>query len=109
MFLFKSGLKLIMRYASKIFRSKKPLHSSKIFAVKVLLQAAVSACKSLKCEAIAELHKKALLSDISNSAMAAHFKLILLTLNSFVDIFQNNFIDSKNNVQAFKSFNDKCD
>ena len=54
-FLLKSGLQLIMWYASKIFRSKKPLHLSKIFTVKVLLQAAVSACKSLKCAAIAEL------------------------------------------------------
>ena len=55
MFLFKSGLKLIMWYASKIFRSKKPLHLSKVFTVKALLQAAVSACKSLKCAAITEL------------------------------------------------------
>ena len=31
----------------------------------------------------------------------------LLNPNSFVDIFQNNFINSKNNAQAFKSFNDK--
>ena len=31
----------------------------------------------------------------------------LLSPNSFVDIFQNNFIDSENNAQAFKSFNDK--
>ena len=31
----------------------------------------------------------------------------LLNPNSFFDIFQNNFIDSKNNAQAFKSFNDK--
>ena len=54
-FLFKSGLQLIMWYASKIFRSKKPLHLSKIFTVKVLLQTALSACKSLKCAAIAEL------------------------------------------------------
>ena len=54
-FLFKSGLKLIMWYASKIFRSKKPLHLSKIFTVKVLLQAAVSACKSLKRAVIVEL------------------------------------------------------
>ena len=31
----------------------------------------------------------------------------LLNPNSFVDIFQNNFIDSKNNTKlAFKSFND---
>ena len=43
-FLFKSGLQLIMWYASKIFRSKKPLLLSKIYTVKVLLQAAVSAC-----------------------------------------------------------------
>ena len=40
-FLFKSGLKLIMWYASRIFRSKKPLHLSKILTVKVLLLAAV--------------------------------------------------------------------
>ena len=50
-FLFKSGLKLIMRYASRIFRSKKP----KILTVKVLSLAAILACKSLKCAAIAEL------------------------------------------------------
>ena len=31
----------------------------------------------------------------------------LLNPNLFIDIFQNNFIDSKNNAQAFKSFNDK--
>ena len=47
-FLFKSGLKLIMRYASRIFQSKKTLHLSKIFTVKVLSLAAVLACKSLK-------------------------------------------------------------
>ena len=40
-FLFKSGLKLIMWYVSRIFRSKKPLHLSKILTVKVLLLAAV--------------------------------------------------------------------
>ena len=44
-----------MWYASRICRSKKPLNLSKIFTVQVLLQAAVSACKSLKCAAIAEL------------------------------------------------------
>ena len=54
-FLFKSGLKLIMWYASRIFRPKKLLHLSKIFSVKVL-SLAVLACKSLKCAAIAELH-----------------------------------------------------
>ena len=30
----------------------------------------------------------------------------LLNPNSFVDMFRNNFIDSKNNTQAFKNFND---
>ena len=54
-FLFKSGLKLIMWYASRIFRSKKPIHLSKILTVKVLSLAAILACKSLKCVAIAEL------------------------------------------------------
>ena len=32
----------------------------------------------------------------------------ILNPNSFVNIFQNNFIDFKNNAQAFKSFNNKC-
>ena len=43
-FLFKSSLKLIMWYASRIVRSKKPLHLAEIFTVKVLSLAVALAC-----------------------------------------------------------------
>ena len=71
-FLFKSGLKLIMCYASRIFRSKKTLHLSKILTVKVLSLATILACKSLKCVAIAKL-----LMSSFNTAFLCSFVLNL--------------------------------
>ena len=63
-----------MCYAFRIFRSKKSLHLSNIFTVKVLSLAAVLTCKRLKCAAIAEL--------VMSSFNTAFLCSFILNLNS---------------------------